>query len=263
MVSSLDKVMHQVRSARGADCDVEARKKARAALDEDIADATALLRVAKRTGVDSTRLSEKLEAARKLMGKDGLQIEAVSTGNGSVTSNLPGTQEPRLPENPPQHTHIKQAVQNRRDDDAVSLRSSVAARNADEILRREKEIRRRDEDSELKRRMEAVQREARRQVEAVELEMLKVKHHREEADAEEEDERRSVISNGGDRVEGWLDSNASLGDVSPPLSPRYMRSPSASYRSSPAPSAAGDAASRTESRPIPKPRASLSRVFPH
>ena len=70
MVASLDKNMQQVRSARGADRDVEARKKMRADLEEDIADAAAgVLRMSKRSGVDSTRLSEKMIAAKAPLKK--------------------------------------------------------------------------------------------------------------------------------------------------------------------------------------------------
>ena len=56
MISSLEKSMHRVRSSRGADVDVETRKKSWEALDEDIDHATDLLRMAKRLGLDSSRL---------------------------------------------------------------------------------------------------------------------------------------------------------------------------------------------------------------
>ena len=72
--------MHAVRSARGADHNVEARKKARADLDEDIDDATALLRTAKRSGVDASRLVGKVEAAQKLLGKDSCLIWSLVGG---------------------------------------------------------------------------------------------------------------------------------------------------------------------------------------
>ena len=88
MISSLDKSMHQVRSARGADGNVEAREKARAALDEDIADATALLRTARRSGVNASRLIGKIEATEKLLKKEHHSIEDASSGNDSVYNRL-------------------------------------------------------------------------------------------------------------------------------------------------------------------------------
>ena len=84
----------------------------------------------------------------------------------------------------------------RNNNDACSLRSLVAVRNAEEIRCREEEIHRREEDVTL-----------RREMEALELKILKVCHQREEDDAEE-DERRSSLSNNSDRVKNWLDSNA-------------------------------------------------------
>ena len=66
MISSLEKTMHVVRSDRGADVDVETRKKSREALVEDIDDATALLRTAKRSGVDASRLIGKVEVRSSL-----------------------------------------------------------------------------------------------------------------------------------------------------------------------------------------------------
>ena len=72
MISSLDKTMHVVRSARGADRNDEAREKARADLDEDVTDATAVLRMAKRSGVDSSRLVGKVEAAQSCSVKMSL-----------------------------------------------------------------------------------------------------------------------------------------------------------------------------------------------
>ena len=252
MVSSLEKTMHQVRSSRGANSDVEAREKAHAALEEDVADAAALLRVAERMGVDSSRLSGKVEAAKKLLGKH-LLIEVATSGNGSVTSHHPNTPESHYPESPPQHTRVNQMESSRKDDDACSLRSSVAARNAEEIRCREKELRRREEDIILTREMDAL-----------ELKIMKVRHQRDEDDAEEEDERRnSLPSNNSDRVKNWLDSNAgaNLEDVSPPLSPRYIRSPSNSYNSSLSLAVRSEtsvAVGGTGKKPTPKPRKSLS-----
>ena len=135
MISSLDKSMHQVRSARGADGNVEAREKARAALDEDIADATALLRTARRSGVDASRLIGKIEAAEKLLKKEHHSIEDASSGNDSVY-NRPNIPEPRHPNSPPRHSRVGQVKPSRSGDDARSVRSSVAARNAEELRRR-------------------------------------------------------------------------------------------------------------------------------
>ena len=69
MVASIEKTMQCARSVRGPDVEVERREKARADLEDDVADASALLRIAARTGVDSSRLSGKLEAAKKLLAK--------------------------------------------------------------------------------------------------------------------------------------------------------------------------------------------------
>ena len=80
-MASLEKSMHQVRSARGADRNVDARKKARAALDEDVADATAVVRMARRTGDDSSRLIGKVDAAKKLLGKEENLVEDDISGN--------------------------------------------------------------------------------------------------------------------------------------------------------------------------------------
>merc|ERR1712015_199340 len=96
MVSSIDRCMHVMRSARGAD--VEARKKSREALEEDIADATALLRTARRTGIDATRLIGKVDAAQKLLGKEGLIVVDTLSDNGSVVNHRPDAPEPRHPE---------------------------------------------------------------------------------------------------------------------------------------------------------------------
>ena len=74
MVASLEKNMHVVRSTRGANRDVEAQKKARDDLEEDVTDATAVLRMARRSGVDPSRLVGKVEAAQKLLGKDSCLI---------------------------------------------------------------------------------------------------------------------------------------------------------------------------------------------
>ena len=65
----------------------------------------------------------------------------------------------------------------------------------EEIRRREEEIRCREEDVVL------------RKMEAIELKILKVRHQREEDDAEE-DEHRSSLSNNSERVKSWLNSNA-------------------------------------------------------
>ena len=100
MVSSIDRCMHVVRSARGADVDVEARKKSREALEEDIADATALLRTARRTGIDATRLIGKIDAAQKLLGKEGLVVVDTLSDNGSVVDHRPDAPEPRHPASP-------------------------------------------------------------------------------------------------------------------------------------------------------------------
>merc|ERR1712015_328773 len=155
MVSSIDRCMQVLRGARGADVDVETRGKARDALVEDVDDASAMLRTAKRSGVDASRLVGKIEAAQKLLGKDSLVVVDSLSDNGSGLNQHPNTPEPRHPASPPQSTRTKQAVSGRVDDDAASVRSSVAARNADEIRRREKEIRRRDEDVEMTQRREA------------------------------------------------------------------------------------------------------------
>ena len=101
MISSLEKTMHQVRSSRGADVDVETRKESREALDEDIDDATALLRTAKRSGVDASRLIGKVEAAQKLLGKDSLVVVDSLSNNGSVVNHRPNSPEPRHPASRP------------------------------------------------------------------------------------------------------------------------------------------------------------------
>jgi len=215
MIASLEKSMQQIRSCRGPEVDVERRRKARSDLEEDVIDATGVLRMAKRSGVDSSRLAEKVEAARKLMEKEDSAAGTAAAGNDSVAPNTPVSREPRHPASPTQTTFVKQTAQSRRDDDAGSIRSSVAARNADELRRREEEIRRRDEDVKLRQRMDAIDLESKqrreafeleskqrrealelesaRKREAIELEALKVKHQREEDDAEEEDERRSLF----------------------------------------------------------------------
>ena len=207
MVSSIDRCMQVLRGARGADVDVEARKKSRDALVEDIDDATALLRTAKRSGVDASRLVGKIETAQKLLGKDGLVVADSLSNDGSDHSQHPNTPEPRHPGSPPPPpTPIPQMERldlDRRSDDNVSLRSSVAARNAVVIRRREEEIRRRDEDVDLKRRLDAiaaVELESTREREAMEFEILRIRHQREEIDAEEEDQRRNSSSNGSVRV---------------------------------------------------------------
>ena len=200
MVSSIDRNMHQVRSNRGADVNVDAQKKSLESLVEDIADAAAMLRMAKRSGVDATRLIEKIEVAKKLLNKESSQ-----SGNDRVAPNLPEARVPHVLESPPPPpsslTGVKQMDSGRKDDDNVSLRSSVVAKNAEELRRREAEIRRRDErreeDAALKRKMEA----AEKAMEAVDLEMLRVRHQRLEDDAEEEDQRRGSLSNGSDRID--------------------------------------------------------------
>ena len=55
------------RSGFNSDIGVEVRKNVRAELEEDVADAKALLRMAKRSGMESSRLSEKIDAARLLL----------------------------------------------------------------------------------------------------------------------------------------------------------------------------------------------------
>ena len=206
------------------------------------------------------------------MEKEDGAAGAAAAGNDSVALNPPSVRVPRHPASlasQPQQTLFKETLQSRRDDDDVSVRSSVRARNAEELRRREEAIRRRDEDVELKRKMDAIDAEAlaltlemTRKKEAAELEALRIRHQREDVDAEEEDERRSAAPVGSDRVDDWLDKNASLDHVSPPLSPRYIRPPTASYHSSPAPSEASGAASVSGSKPTPKPRTSLSKIFP-
>ena len=57
MSASVEKSMQRVRSSRGAEIDADDRKKVREDLVEDVTDANALIRVAKRTKVDHTRLS--------------------------------------------------------------------------------------------------------------------------------------------------------------------------------------------------------------
>ena len=144
--------------------------------------------------------------------------------------------------------------------------------DAEELRRREEEIKRRDEDVELRRRLdaidleskqkrEAIELESKRKREAMELEIMKVRHRREEEDAEEEDERRSSLSSGTEKVNEWLDSNASQNDASPPLSPRYVRSPTNSYQSSLSLSVRSETsvtAVEAKTKPTPKPRKSLS-----
>ena len=100
MISSLEKTMHRLRSSRGADIDVETRKKSREDLYEDIADATALLRTAKRTGIDATRLIGKVDAAQKLLGKEDLVVVDTLSDNGSVVDHRPDAPEPRHPASP-------------------------------------------------------------------------------------------------------------------------------------------------------------------
>ena len=101
MISSLEKTMHRLRSSRGADIDVETRKKSREDLYEDIADATALLRTAKRTGIDATRLIGKVDAAQKLLGKEDLVVVDTLSDDGSVDNQRPNSPEPRHPASPP------------------------------------------------------------------------------------------------------------------------------------------------------------------
>lgn len=292
MVSSIDRCMHVVRSARGADVDVETRKKSREDLEEDIADATAVLRMARRSGVDVSRLVGKVDAAQKLLGKDDLIVVDSLSNNGSVVNHRPNSLEPRHPASPPQSTRIGQMDLDRRDDDNVSLRSSVAERNAAEIQRREEEVRRqneevelnqyddagsvhssvaarnaeelqrldegirrrderRKEDAALRKKKEAARKDAEKvreateearvaaemAMEAIDREILMVQHRREEEEAEDEDERRGSLSNGSDRVDEWLASNADARsfDRSPPRSLRHVATPSVSYHSLPPP----------------------------
>jgi len=257
--------MHVLRSARGADVDVETREKSRAALAEDIDDATALLRTARRSGVDASRLVGKIDAAQKLLGKDTLVVVDSLSDDGSHLSRRPTTPEPRCPESPPPPpppaslSQMERVDRDRRDDDDnVSLRSSVAARNAGELKRREEEIRRRNEDVELRRRKEDIE----RSMDAIDLEILRVRHNREETDAEEEDERRSLFSGENGRVDAWVSSNTDVRSAirSPP------RSLSNSYHSlapSPSPSEADAAASVPKVKPTPKPRKNLPRTSSH
>ena len=259
MVASLEKTMQQLRSCRGADVSAESRVKTRRDLEEDVADAAALLRVATRSGVDSSRLSGKLEAARKLLGKESQLAVDNAPGNGSVTLNLPVAQTPPRPE-PPAQSHLSQ-----RGSVTGSIRSSVAARNADERRRRQESIRRQDEDAELQRELKAVELDARKKREAIESRIMEVRHGREENDAEEEDERRSSISAGSSKVDQWLDAHTSQSDASPPRSRRLSHSPTNSYLSSPSfvvRSVASVDSDVAGARPTPKPRASLSRVEP-
>ena len=89
MVASIEKTMQQLRSARGADRDVDARKKAYADLEEDLADAAGALRMSKRSGVDSTRLSEKIIAAKALLTKfNPLSGSTVVDIEGSVVGGM-------------------------------------------------------------------------------------------------------------------------------------------------------------------------------
>merc|ERR1712015_428074 len=109
----------------------------------------------------------------------------------------------------------------------------------------------------MEQRRVAFELESTKEKEAIELEALKLRHQREEDDAEEEDERHSV--NGSDRVDAWLASNADArsSDRSPPRSPRHVTSPSASYHSlapSPSPFEANVAAGGAKVRPAPETR---------
>ena len=63
MVSSLDKNIPQVRSARGPSCDNEIRRKARAELEEDVADAAALLQV---TLIGKNRSQEEISGKERM-----------------------------------------------------------------------------------------------------------------------------------------------------------------------------------------------------
>ena len=89
MVASIEKSMQQLRSLRGSDVDVERRRKALSDLEEDVTDATALLRVTLRSGVDSSRLSGKLDAAKKLSERESQSFKDGATGNDSVPPNPP------------------------------------------------------------------------------------------------------------------------------------------------------------------------------
>ena len=169
MVASLERCMHRVRSARGAGCDAESRSKARSSLEEDVADASGLLRVAKRTGLDTSRLTDKLDAAQKLLGQANLVVVDTLSDDGSRVDNRPNSPEPRHPASPTQSTRAKQAISGQSNDDAASVRSSVAARNAGEVKRREEEIRRREEDFKLKQEREAIEQEAKRRLDIIDL----------------------------------------------------------------------------------------------
>merc|ERR1712015_181623 len=106
---------------------------------------------------------------------------------------------------------------------------------------------------------------AKKAMEAVDLEMLRVRHRREEEEAEEEDDRRSSLSSGNDRVGNWVDSTTGQNNASPPLSPRLspiVRSPANSVQSSISLATRSETsvtADGTKVKPTPKPRRLLSR----
>ena len=68
MVAGLERAMQCLRSAKGSKI-VEEIKKARAALENEVADAKAMQRLATRSGTDNSRLSEKIIAAGTLLKK--------------------------------------------------------------------------------------------------------------------------------------------------------------------------------------------------
>ena len=154
MVAGLERAMQCLRSANGSKV-VEEIKKARAALENEVADAEAAQRLATRAGVDASRLSEKIIAARTLLKKSGsisgdvvVDMENSLVGGFSALatrSDAFGSTASR-PEN--SNSHHPRAPQ---DEDAKSVRSSVATRNEDELRFRLEEI-------SLRRKMEDIER---------------------------------------------------------------------------------------------------------
>ena len=236
MVASIEKTMQQLRSARGADRDVDARKKAYADLEEDLADAAGALRMSKRSGVDSTRLSEKIIAAKALLtkfnplsGSTVVDIEGSVVGGMSdlaTRSDAAGSAVSH-PEN-----NQSQYLRAPRDDDELSVRSSIASRNEEERTFRSKEIslRRKVEDLERARQnLERERQDLEREKEDAEMELMSVRHKRTEAEAEARDSQsdkssvgrsagqsvgRISVSNSEERTEKWV--GASKGGVATP-----------------------------------------------
>ena len=161
MVASIEKTMQQLRSTRGAGRDVEARKKAYTDLEEDLADAAGALRMSKRSGVDSTRLSEKIIAAKALLtkfnplsGSTVVDIEGSDLGDGSsvvTRSDAVGSAAAR-----PEHSQISHV---QRDIDEESVRSSVVARHDEQRRLHIQEISLRRKMEDLERAKQDIERE--------------------------------------------------------------------------------------------------------